>query len=162
MPPKHIQKITMEREKPCHVARPKINPRQRRSRVSVRGELAGQAEEGRVQTASGLPVPGEWDAPRKVPVCILVLRERTGKDGDQEHQALRVRPSDQQEAQSLELKPVLAPCASLATVLSRTAGIPRVNTTRWSKSEIKRSKVHPHPGHVSKSTHRDSFRVKDA
>ena len=81
MPPKHIQKITMEREKPCHVSRPKINPRQRRSRVSVGGELAGRAEEGRVQTASGPPVPGGWDAPRKVPVCILVLqRERTGKD----------------------------------------------------------------------------------
>lgn len=146
MPPKHIQKITMEREKPCHVSRPKINPRQRRSRVSVRGELAGRAEEGRVQTASGLPVPGGWDAPRKVPVCILVLqRERTGKDRDQEYHTLRVRPSDQQEAQFLELKPVLAPCASLATVLSRTAGIPRVNTIRQSKSEIKRSKVHPHP-----------------
>lgn len=163
MPPKHTQKITMQREKPCHVARPKINPRQRRSRVSVRGELASQAEEGRVQTASGLPVPRGWDVPRKVPVCILVLRrEKTGKDGDQEYHALRVRPSDQQEAQSLELKPVLAPCASLATVLTRKAGIPRVNTTRWSKSEITRSKVHPHPGHVSKSTYCDSFRVKDA
>ena len=73
-----------------------------------------------------------------------------------------MRPSDQQEAQSLELKPVLGPCASLATVLTHKAGIPRVNTIRWSKSETTRSKAHPHPEHVSKSTHRDSFRVKDA
>ena len=95
MPPKHIQKITMEREKPCHVSRPKINPRQHKSRVSVGGELAGQAEEGRVQTASRLLVPGGWDAPRKVPVYILVLRrETTGKDRDQEYHALQVRPLD--------------------------------------------------------------------